>query len=154
MQLSGRLSKSAVTSVIVLGVVLRAVPAQAITLTRGPYLALLTTRSVTVACNTDIGANCSLRIGRTGQTPVVIAGAGTTKVCAVAVDGLVPGASYGYVPLANGVTLGSTSTFRADDPDAPFTFGVVGDTAGSSVKNAVRDRMLAGGSISSSAPAT
>ena len=145
MQLSGRFSRNAATGALVLAVVLRAAPAHAIALTRGPYLALLTTRSVTVVWDTDIAANCSLRIGPTGKTPVVIAGAGTTKVCAVAVDGLAPGASYTYVPLANGVTLGSTSTFSADDPNAPFTFGVVGDTAGSKAKTTVRDRMLAGG---------
>lgn len=145
MKLSGRIAKSSATRAIVLGIALRAMPLHALTLTRGPYLTMLTTRSVTIVWNTDIGAGCSLRIGRTGQAPVVIAGAGSTTVCAIAVQGLVPGESYTYVPLANGVTLGTPSTFVADDPDAPFTFGVVGDTASSSGKNAVRDRMIAGG---------
>lgn len=133
------------TRAIVVGVMLRAAPAHAVALTRGPYLALLGTRSVTVVWNTDIGANCSLRIGPSGGTPVVIAGAANTKTCAITVEGLVPGGAYAYVPLANGIALGTPSTFHADDPAAPFTFGVVGDTGGSSGKSKVRDQMLAGG---------
>jgi hypothetical protein len=67
-------------------------------------------------------------------------------VCAVTAGGLTPGASYSYVPQANGVALRSAVDVPRRPPEPPFRFGVVGDTGtGSSAQMAVRDRMLAGG---------
>jgi predicted phosphodiesterase len=127
-------------------VVLFAAPSWAVTLTRGPYLTLLTRTSVTVVWNTDIATNCGLRIGPTGGATAVLPGPGLTTACLVTAAGLTPGASYTYSPEANGVALGSPSTFRADHPTAPFRFGVVGDSGtGSTAQLDVRDRMLAGG---------
>src|SRR5207249_11602712 len=120
-----------------------AAPASAAMLTRGPYLQLLTTHSVTVAWNTDVASACSLTIRALDGPGATIAG-DTGTVCAVAVDGLVPGGRYAYVPNANGVPLGTESVFHADDPSAPFTMLVLGDSGvpGPS-QTAVRDRMLA-----------
>jgi len=112
-------------------------------LTRGPYLQLLTTHSVTVAWNTDVASACSLTIRALDGPGATIAG-DTGTVCAIAVDGLVPGGRYAYVPNADGVPLGTESVFHADDPSAPFTMLVLGDSGvpGPS-QTAVRDRMLA-----------
>ena len=132
--------------VLTAAVVLFAAPSWAVTVTRGPYLTLLTRNSVTVVWNTDIATNCGLRIGPTGGATTVLPGPGLTTVCVVTASGLTPGASYTYIPQANGVALGSPSTFRADHPTAPFRFGVVGDSGvASTAQLDVRDRMLAGG---------
>ncbi len=131
---------------MVAGVLMQASIAWAITMTRGPYLQLLGTRSVTIVWTTDIAANCSLRIGAVGKPTSVVAGPGVTTLCVVPVDQLTPGQAYSYVPLANGVALTSASLFLTDHPAAPFTFGVVGDTGTlSSGQLAVRDRLLQGG---------
>src|SRR5437867_1835664 len=90
--------------------------AAAAALTRGPYLQLLTTHSVTIVWNTDAPAGCSLAIHPLGgATTVVVGGAGS--VCAIAVDGLSPGTQYGYTPNADGAPLDSESVFRTDDPN-------------------------------------
>ena len=103
-----------------LGALLAAAPARAAMLTRGPYLQLLTPHSVTVVWNTDVASACSLTIRPLDGPAATIAG-DTGTVCAIAVDGLVPGGRYAYVPNADGVPLGTESVFHADDPSAPFT---------------------------------
>src|SRR5881409_3489633 len=122
--------------------ILPATTAAAAMLTRGPYLQLLTTRSVTTVWSTDTPAACSLALRPVGGRATLIAG-DTGTVCAIPVDGLRPG-RYGYVPEADGIPLGAESVFRTDDPDAPFTFLAVGDSgSGDAHQLAVRDRMLA-----------
>src|ERR1041384_3546896 len=93
--------------VLTAAAVLFAAPAWAVTLTRGPYLTLLTRTSVTVVWNTDIATNCGLRIGPVGGSTTVLAGPALTTVCVVTAGGLTPGGSYTYTPQANGVALGS-----------------------------------------------
>ena len=68
-------------------------PAAAASLTRGPYLQLLTRQSVTVVWDTDTPAACALTIRPLDGVPTVHAG-GTGTVCAIAIDGLTPGTSY------------------------------------------------------------
>src|SRR5207302_7298320 len=62
-----------------------AAPAGAATLTRGPYLQLLTPNSVTIVWNTDTPAACSLAIRPVAGSSSVIQG-GTDTVCAIPVD--------------------------------------------------------------------
>src|SRR5438067_9385103 len=112
-------------------------------LTRGTYLQLLATHSVTVAWNTDVASACSLTIRALDGPGATIAG-DTGTVCAVAVDGLVPGGRYAYVPNANGVPLGTESVFHADDPSAPFALLGLGASGVPGPRQAGgRDRMLA-----------
>jgi len=128
---------------LLVAALLAAAPAGAATLTRGPYLQLLTTYSVTVAWNTDVAAACSLTMRPLDGSTTTISG-DTGTVCAIAVDGLVPGAQYGYVPNADGVPLRTESVFHADDPTAPFTMLVFGDSGDAAPSQfAVRDRLLA-----------
>src|SRR5262249_26412823 len=83
----------------VAGLLLVAAPVSAATLTRGPYLQLLTRTGVTIVWNTDAPAACSVAIrGVGGATTIVAGGSGT--VCAVPVTGLQPRTSYGYTPPA------------------------------------------------------
>jgi cysteine-rich repeat protein len=118
-------------------------PAAAATLTRGPYLQLLTATSVTVVWNTDLPAVCSVAVAPVGGTASVIDG-GSGTVCAVAVGGLVAGTEYAYTPQADGVALDQPSTFHTDDPAAPFSFLVFGDSGcACTAQFAVRDRLLA-----------
>ncbi len=132
---------SAAPSVLV-ATMLLAASAAATTLVRGPYLQLLTTHSVTVVWNTDLPATCALAIGPVGDPPTVIPGSVAT-VCAIAVDGLDPGAEYAYTPVADGVALEAASIFQTDDPARPFIFMVVGDSGSrDAAQLAVRDRML------------
>ena len=128
---------------LVVGALLAAAPARAAVLTRGPYLQLLTTHSVTIVWNTDVAAACSLTIRPLGNVSTGIAG-GTGPVCAIAVGGLTPGAQYAYVPNANGIPLGPESIFRADDPTRPVALVLIGDS-GSAGPNqyALRERLLA-----------
>ena len=126
-----------------LGALLAAAPARAAMLTRGPYLQLLTPHSVTVVWNTDVASACSLTIRPLDGPAATIAG-DTGTVCAIAVDGLVPGGRYAYVPNADGVPLGTESVFHADDPSAPLTMLVFGDSGVPGPgQTAVRDRLLA-----------
>ena len=112
-------------------------------LTRGPYLQLLTGRTVTVVWRTNRAAACSLAIRRLDGPPRVVPGA-AGEGCAVAVDGLEPGARYAYAPRADGRPLLDESVFRADDPDGAFRFAVVGDSgSGSRRQRAVAERILA-----------
>jgi hypothetical protein len=129
-------------STVAIGALLSA-PAAAVTLTRGPYLQLLTTSSVTVVWRTDEAAPCSLSIQPIEGTARTVSGpTGTT--CAVEVRDLDPGTRYSYVPRADGVPLGEASIFRTDDPAAPFVLLVVGDSGdGGPDQLAVRDRLLA-----------
>ena len=132
-----------VSRVAVATVALLAGPASAATLTRGPYLQLLTTHSVTVVWNTDTPATCGLALRAVGGAPTAVTG-GTGTVCAVPLAGLAPGGQYGYTPLADGVALGSESLFQVDDPTLAFSFFVLGDSgSGSANQAAVRDAMLA-----------
>src|SRR5437773_9149241 len=110
-----------------LGALLAAAPARAAMLTRGPYLQLLTTHSVTVVWNTDVAAACSLTIRPVDGATTTVAGK-TGTVCAIAVDGLSPGTEYAYTPQADGGPLGPESVFRTDDPARPFRFLVIGDS--------------------------
>ena len=126
-----------------LALVLSAASARGATLRRGPYLQLLTARSVTVVWNTDVPAECSLSIAPVGATGVTFIGERAT-VCAITADGLRPGAAYRYVPNADGVPLRDASTFHADDPGAAFTMLVLGDSGDPGPdQDAVRDRLLA-----------
>jgi hypothetical protein len=126
---------------VLAAIALLSVDASAASLTRGPYLQLLTTSSVTVVWNTDTSAACSLAIRPVGGATTIVSGV-TGTVCAIPVAGLTPGVQYGYTPRAGGVALTSESLFRADDPARPYTFLVVGDTGdGGAAQLAVRDRM-------------
>jgi len=128
---------------LLLGTLLVVSPAAAATLTRGPYLQLLTTQSVTIVWKTDTAAACGLTIGLPGGPTTTITSA-TGTVCAIPVTGLSAGAAYGYVPLADGQPLRSESVFHTDDPTRPYTFLALGDSGcGCSGQFAVRDRMLA-----------
>jgi cysteine-rich repeat protein len=115
----------------------------AATLTRGPYLQLLTSGSVTVVWNTDVPAACALDIGPVGEATTVVSGA-TGAVCALEVSGLSPGTEYRYTPFGDGIALDEPSTFHTDDPARPFSFFVLGDSGcGCSAQRAVAARMLA-----------
>jgi hypothetical protein len=117
--------------------------ATAAVLTRGPYLQLLGTRSVTIVWRTDAPAACAVSVRALGGAPTVIAG-GTDTACAVPLTGLTPGAQYAYVPLADGVALRSESIFQADDPTLPYSFIAFGDSGGGGPRQyALRDVMSA-----------
>lgn len=120
-----------------------ATPAASATLTRGPYLQLLTAQSVTIVWNTDVSAPCSLTIRPVGGATSTVRGE-TSKVCAVTVDGLTPGTRYGYVPRADGAALAAETIFRSDDPTGAYSFLVIGDSGtGGTKQHALGDRMLA-----------
>jgi predicted phosphodiesterase len=139
----GAVARAARCALLAASLLAVAMSAAATTITRGPYLQLLTTHSVTVVWNTDTPAVCGLFIGAVGSSATTIPG-GTGTTCAIAVDGLVPGGSYVYVPLADDAPLDSEAVFRADDASRPFTLLVLGDSGtGDAAQLAVRDRMLA-----------
>jgi predicted phosphodiesterase len=98
-------------------------------LSRGPYLQLLTQTSVTVVWRTDGPADCGLEVWPAGtSTRTRIDGATAATECVVAVDRMVPGREYLYVPLADGDAIASPSVFRTDDQSLPYTFLVLGDS--------------------------
>src|SRR5690348_1336257 len=93
---AARLSSCPVPIALVL-LWLRASSAMAVTLTRGPYLQLLTRQSVTVVWDTDTPATCGLALRSLDGVPMVHPG-GTGTVCALGVSGLAPGTLYAYTP--------------------------------------------------------
>ncbi|MCC6847334.1 MAG: metallophosphoesterase [Deltaproteobacteria bacterium] len=118
--------------------------ASAAVLTRGPYLQLLTTTSVTVVWNTDVASDCALALRPLAGGAATVSTGPPGRVCAIAVTGLLPGGTYGYVPRDGAAPLAAESRFTTDDPSAPFTFLVVGDTgSGGGAQMRVRDEMLA-----------
>ena len=119
-----------------------AAPAMAASLTRGPYLQLLTRQSVTVVWNTDVPAACALAVRPLDGLATLRTGSVGT-VCAVAIDGLLPGTAYAYTPFADGVPLGAEAVFPTDDANRPISFLVLGDSGcDCSAQLAVRDAML------------
>jgi hypothetical protein len=112
------------------------------TVTRGPYLQLLTTDGVTVVWHTDRPSRCGVEFKQLGGAPRVVTGA-HDDICVVRLRDLESGVRYAYMPLADGVPVEGVSTFRTDDPNLPFTFLVLGDSGtGGRGQRAVRDRML------------
>jgi hypothetical protein len=101
--------------------------AHAASVTRGPYLQLLTSRSVTIVWRTDRAARCALAIRPAGGQPAIIGGS-TGTTCAIGVSGLLPGWSYVYMPLAGDEVVGPGAMFWTDGPTGRFRFAVVGDT--------------------------
>ena len=128
---------------VLLASALFATPVAAATLTRGPYLQLMTGVSVTVVWNTDSAAACALAI-RPLDGPTTVRAGSTGTVCAIAVDGLTPGTALRLHAArrrrpARRPSRSSGPTTRA----VPFTFLVVGDSGcASTAQLAVRDRML------------
>jgi hypothetical protein len=124
---------AAILGVALAGLLLRAVaPASGPTLTRGPYLQLLGTDSVTIVWNTSAAAGCAVAVRALDGAERTVGG-GRGAVCAIAVAGLVPGTAYAYTPLADGVPLRTESVFQTDGPARPFTFLVVGDSGSGGV---------------------
>ena len=117
-------------------------PAMAASLTRGPYLQLLTRQSVTVVWNTDVPAACALAVRPLDGLATLRTGS-TGMACVIAIDGLLPGTAYAYTPFADGVPLGAEAVFRTDDANRPISFLVLGDSGcDCSAQLAVRDAML------------
>jgi predicted phosphodiesterase len=114
-------------------------------LSRGPYLQLLTQTSVTVVWRTDGPADCSLDVWPAGTSATTrFDGAAGATECVVAVQGLRPGREYFYVPLADGDALAAPSVFHTDDPTVPYTFLVLGDSgSGDPEQYAISARMAA-----------
>jgi hypothetical protein len=122
---------------------LEASPAAAVTLTRGPFLQQVTTRSALVVWRTDVAADCGLTLRPVGGTATVLTGP-SGSLCTFQLTGLEPGTQYSYVPLANVAPLAGQSTFRTDDPNRPFSFLVIGDSGTGGTKQVVlAARMLA-----------
>ena len=112
-------------------------------LSRAPYLRLLTRTSVTVVWRTDAPADCGLDIWPAGAAaPTRIGGAAAASECVVEVAGLLPGRQYAYVPLANGTPLAAPTEFHTDDPNLPYNFLVLGDSgSGDEEQLAIAERM-------------
>jgi predicted phosphodiesterase len=103
-------------------------PALATTLTRGPYLQLLGTTTVTIVWNTDTAAACRLEIHPVGSAAARLIDGPTDTVCAIAIDDLQPGVRYAYTPRADDIALGPAATFRTDDGGRRYSFLAVGDS--------------------------
>src|SRR6185503_13302360 len=124
-------------------VFLAVLPAVADTLTRGPYLQLMTATSAEVIWNTDGLAPCGVTVHPPSGAPTSVA-YGLGPVCAISLTGLSPGTRYRYQLLAGGAPLGGEAAFRTDDPRAPYVFLAFGDSGcGCDDQRAVRDQMLA-----------
>jgi hypothetical protein len=131
-----------VAGIPVLLLAMRPGVAAATTLTRGPYLQLVTSDSATIVWRTDRATACSVAIRPLGGTTSIVSG-GTGTDCAVTASGLVAGTEYAYQPRGDGAAVDGEAAFRTDDPDLPFTFLVFGDSGGGDREQyAVRDRML------------
>jgi hypothetical protein len=117
--------------------------AWAVAIIRGPYLQMLDGSAVTIVWTTDVAAACALSIKRVGGAATLIKGV-TAKVCSIAVEGLVRGAKYAYVPQADGKAIDGESVFGTEPPAGqPYTFLVLGDSGcGCEEQMAVRDLML------------
>ena len=131
------------SAVTLLLAVLRTVePASAASLTRGPFLQLVTTTSATIVWRTDAVDICCLSLRPLDGEAQRITGV-SDSLCRITVDGLLPGTAYAYTPLAADQPLDSEAIFRTDDPGHPFTFLVLGDSGrGTAAQFNVRDRML------------
>src|SRR5256712_10971530 len=95
---------------LLMAALLAAAPAGAATLTRGPYLQLLTMHPVTVAWNTDVAAACSLTIRSLAGSTTTIGG-DNRPVCDDAAPGLLAGRQYPYVPNAHGAPTPTAAAF-------------------------------------------
>jgi hypothetical protein len=117
-------------------------PARAVSLTRGPYLQLLGTTSVTIVWQTDGVQTCGLGIRPVDGETRRITGVNDSR-CRMTIDDLSPGTRYAYVPFADDQPLESETIFVTDGLGGPFTFLVFGDSGrGTAAQFNVRDRML------------
>src|SRR5437899_12457039 len=76
--------------------------AAALDVTRGPYLQLLTTHSVTVLWETNGPARCGVALRAADGGTAEVDGA-ASGVCVVSLDGLDQGTAYAYTPPADRV---------------------------------------------------
>ena len=112
-------------------IVLAASVANAVSLTRGPYLGRPDDVSIAVVWRTDIASDSRVDYAPFGESSLMtVKRAAATTNHVIAIEGLAPGALYRYQVYSNDVPLGTEATFRAprDRSSEEFVFGVIGDT--------------------------
>ena len=108
-----------------------AIYANAVSLTRGPYLGRPDDVSVAVIWRTDVAADSRVDYGAVEEsTWKTTRSSDLTKDHKVRIDGLSPGGVYRYQAYSDDVPLGPESEFRAprDASHSEFIFAVIGDT--------------------------
>src|SRR5439155_23988938 len=103
--------RALMTWVLGLALLVTAGHAAALDVTRGPYLQLLTTHSVTVLWETNGPGRCGVALRAADGSIAEIDGA-TGGVCVVPGDGLGQGTAYAYTPMPDGVPVAPASVFR------------------------------------------
>ncbi|HVS33857.1 MAG TPA: metallophosphoesterase family protein [Thermoanaerobaculia bacterium] len=119
--------------------------AQAVTITRGPYLGRPDDRSVAIAWRTDVPADSRVDYALDGSEEwTTLQSTDALTEHRVTLDGLVPGALYRYRVFSGGVALAPESRFRSprDESQQEFTFAVIGDTNRRFIPAVIAERLV------------
>jgi len=109
---------------------LAAIPIEALSITRGPYLGRVDDVSMSVVWLTDTGSSSSVEYATDDGAWSTVSDPNVSTKHVVRISPLVAGAQYRYRVVLDGQPLSETHVFRAprDHADLTLRFGVVGDT--------------------------
>jgi hypothetical protein len=111
---------------------------------KGPYLQDARTNRITVACETDASASCSVNWGSGLSNTASLSATGNHHEAVI--DGLSPSTCYPYQVTCSGDISPQATFCTAPNPGEPFSFVLFGDTRSSQTDHQrVIDRIAAEG---------
>jgi predicted phosphodiesterase len=122
--------------------------ADAIVLTRGPYLGRPSDTAVAVIWDTNVAADSQVEFAAPDGVWHTATAPGVSPHHVVSIAALPSGAEVFYRIVSDGVELAPESSFRAprDGTESRFRFAVIGDTAqGGTVLSEISDRLVESG---------
>src|SRR5262245_29725332 len=127
--------------------ILAAIPIEAVSITRGPYLGRSDDSSMDVAWLTDADSPSDVEYAIEDGEWATISDPSVSTKHVVRISPLLPGAFYRYRVVRNGVPLSEPHVFRAprDPADLTLRFGVIGDTEDVVVPGELADQLSAAG---------
>jgi len=125
--------------------ILAAIPIEAVSITRGPYLGRPDDVSIDVVWLTDTDSPSDVEYAIEDGEWAAISDPSLSTKHLVRLSPLLPGAFYRYRVVLNGEPLSETHVFRAprDPADLTLRFGVIGDTEDVVVPGELADRLSA-----------
>jgi len=122
---------------------LAAIPIEAVSITRGPYLGRPDDVSLAVVWLTDGDSPSAIEYAADDGARATVSDPDVSSKHVLRLSSLIPGALYRYRVVLDGQPLSDTHAFRAprDPADLTLHFGVIGDTDGVAVPAEIAARL-------------